>query len=182
MKLKKKDENILPYRKSSCIFASKMRQKKLFSCMLGGLLALCGCNPKSMPDSDLIGLRYVSSSTMARPEFEGSVKMDSTGVFVLKAMKENYGPMFETQITTDDMKHFRQIIEDEKMYKYKDSYRPRMQVMDGWGWTFWAKFADGSVIESHGSNARPDGNGLGKVHGYMERLIQDGKQIEFPEE
>ena len=159
-----------------------IKQKGLMTFAFSGLLALIGCSTKSMPDSELIGLRYVSSGTMARPEFEGSVKMDSTGVFVLKAMKENYGPMFEKQITTEDMKHFRQIIEDEKMYKYKESYRPRMQVMDGWGWTFWAKFADGSVIESHGSNARPDGNGLGKVHGYMERLIQDGKQIEFPEE
>ena len=159
-----------------------VKQKGLMTFAFSGLLALIGCSTKSMPDSELIGLRYVSSGTMARPEFEGSVKMDSAGVFVLKAMKENYGPMFEKQITTEDMKHFRQIIEDEKMYKYKDSYQPRMQVMDGWGWTFWAKFADGSVIESHGSNARPDGNGLGKVHGYMERLIQDGKQIEFPEE
>ena len=159
-----------------------IKQKGLMTFAFSGLLALIGCSTKSMPDSELIGLRYVSSGTMARPEFEGSVKMDSAGVFVLKAMKENYGPMFEKQITTEDMKYLRQIIEDEKMYKYKDSYRPRMQVMDGWGWTFWAKFADGSVIESHGSNARPDGNGLGKVHGYMERLIQDGKQIEFPEE
>ena len=159
-----------------------IKQKGLMTFAFSGLLALIGCSTKSMPDSELIGLRYVSSGTMARPEFEGSVKMDSAGVFVLKAMKENYGPMFETQITTDDMKYLRQIIEDEKMYKYKDSYRPRMQVMDGWGWSFWAKFADGSVLESHGSNARPDGNGLGKVHGYMEQLIQDGVQIEFLEE
>ena len=159
-----------------------IKQKGLMTFAFSGLLALIGCSTKSMPDSELIGLRYVSSGTMARPEFEGSVKMDSAGVFVLKAMKENYGPMFEKQITAEDMRHFRQIIEDEKMYKYKDSYRPRMQVMDGWGWTFWAKFADGSVIESHGSNARPDGNGLGKVHGYMEQLIQDGVQIEFLEE
>ena len=159
-----------------------IKQKGLMTFTFSGLLALIGCSTKSMPDSELIGLRYVSSGTMARPEFEGSVKMDSAGVFVLKAMKENYGPMFETQITTDDMKHLRQIIEDEKMYKYKEAYRPRMQVMDGWGWSFWAKFADGSVLESHGSNARPDGNGLGKVHGYMEQLIQDGVQIEFLEE
>lgn len=159
-----------------------MGKKNLFSCMLGGLLAFCGCSPKSMPNSDLVGIRYVSSGTMARPEFEGSVRMDSAGVYVLKAMKENYGPMFEKQITAEDMKHFREIIEAEKMYKYKEAYRPRMQVMDGWGWTFWAKFADGSVIESHGSNARPDGDGLGKVHGYMEHLIQNGVQIEFLEE
>ena len=159
-----------------------IKQKGLMTFAFSGLLALIGCSTKSMPDSELIGLRYVSSGTMARPEFEGSVKMDSAGVFVLKAMKENYGPMFEKQITAEDMKHFREIIEAEKMYKYKEAYRPRMQVMDGWGWTFWAKFADGSVIESHGSNARPDGNGLGKVHGYMEQLIQNGVQIEYLEE
>jgi hypothetical protein len=135
-----------------------------------------------MPDSELVGIRYVSSGTMARPEFEGTITMDSAGVFILKAMKEDYGPMFEKQITTEDMKLFHQIIEEEKMYKYKEAYRPRMQVLDGWGWTFWAKFADGSMIESQGSNASPDGNGLGRVQGYMKDLIQDGAQIEFLEE
>ena len=99
--------------------------------------------------------------------------------FVLKAMKENYGPMFEKRITAEDMAHFRKIIEDEKMYKYKESYRPMMEVLDGWGWSFHAKFSDGSWIDSHGSNARPNGNGLGRIEGYMNQLIQDGVQIEF---
>ena len=57
-----------------------------------------------------------------------------------------------------------------------------MQVMDGWGWSFSARFADGSSISSHGSNASPKGNGLGRIRGYMDELIQDGLQIEFPEE
>lgn len=48
-----------------------MRKKNLFSCMLGGLLALWGCSPKAMPDGDLIGIRYVSSGTIARPDGSG---------------------------------------------------------------------------------------------------------------
>ena len=108
---------------------------------------------------------------------------DSSGAFVLKAMKENYGPMFEKRITKENMAYFRQIIEEEKMYKYKEAYRPLMEVLDGWGWSFNAKFSDGSWIDSHGSNARPSGNGLGRIEGYMNQLIQDGVQIEFlPEE
>ena len=155
-----------------------IKQKGLMTFAFSGLLALIGCSTKSMPDSDLIGLRYVSSGTMARPEFEGSVKMDSTGVFVLKAMKENYGPMFEKQITAEDMRHFRQIIEDEKMYKYKESYMPTLEVLDGWGWSFHATFSDGSVISSHGSNASPSDNGLDRIRNYMAELVQDGVQIE----
>ena len=91
--------------------------------------------------------------------------------------------MFEKRITKENMAHFRQIIEEEKMYKYKEAYRPLMEVLDGWGWSFNAKFSDGSWIDSHGSNARPSGNGLGRIEGYMNQLIQDGVQIEFlPEE
>ena len=151
----------------------------IITCMIGGLFSLIGCSTKSMPDGKLVSLRYVSSGTMARHIFEGTVEQDSSGVFVLKAMKENYGPMFEKRITAEDMAHFRKIIEDEKMYKYKESYRPMMEVLDGWGWSFHAKFSDGSWIDSHGSNARPNGNGLGRIEGYMNQLIQDGVQIEF---
>ena len=156
-----------------------MKRMGIITCMIGGLFSLIGCSMKSMPEGELVKLRFVSSGTMARPKFEGTIEKDSSGVFVLKAMKENYGPMFEKRITKENMAHFRQIIEEEKMYKYKEAYRPLMQVLDGWGWSFNAKFSDGSWIDSHGSNASPSGNGLGRIEGYMNQLIQDGVQIEF---
>ena len=68
------------------------------------------------------------------------------------------------------------------MYQYKEAYLPRIEVLDGWGWSFNAKFSDGSSIYSHGSNARPKGDGLGRIQMYMENLVEDGVQIEFPEE
>lgn len=160
----------------------KVMRKGLFFCLVGGLFSMMGCALKKMPTGDLVSVEYRRSGTMARPEFEGSVERDSTGAFVLKAMKESHGPMFEKRIDTETMKRFCQIIKDEKMYQYKESYKPTMEVLDGWSWSFRAKFDDGSVIASHGNNAGPRGNGLARIRGYMQELIQDGVQVEFLEE
>lgn len=151
-----------------------MKSKGLFLCLLSGVLGLIGCAPKKMPEGDLIRVEYTRSGTMAGYEFEGRVEQDSAGSFVIRAMKESYGALYEKKVSPEVLQHFRQIIEEEKMYKYKESYRPKLEVLDGWGWSFSAKFSDGSSIYSHGSNASPSGNGLGKIWGYMESLIEEG--------
>ena len=150
--------------------------------MVGSLVGLLGCGLKKMPEGELVKLELTRSGTMAGYEFEGRVMQDSTGAFVLRAMKESRGPLFEKNLDAEAMEQFRQIIEEEKMYKYKEVYRPILEVLDGWSWSFKAAFSDGSVISSHGSNARPGGDGLERVRGLMEELAQDGKQMEFPEE
>lgn len=157
-------------------------RKGLFFCLIGGLFGMLGCALKKMPEGDLVSVEYSRNGTMARAEFEGRVERDSTGAFVLTAMKEHYGPLFEKKVDAEVMGHFRQIIEDEKMYQYKESYRPMLEVLDGWSWTFRARFSDGSSIYSCGSNARPKGNGLDRICGYMQELVQNGVQVEFLEE
>lgn len=157
-------------------------RKGLFFCLVGGLFGVLGCALKKMPEGELISVEFSRHGTMARAEFEGSVEQDSTGAFVLTAMKETYGPLFEKKVDTEVMKHFRQIIEEEKMYKYKESYRPPFEVLDGWGWSFRARFSDGSSIFSSGSNASPSDNGLTRIRGYMQELVQDGVQVEFLDE
>ena len=158
-----------------------MKQKGLFFCLIGSLLGALSCTAKKMPEGDLLYIEYSRHGTMAQPEYEGRVEQDSTGAFVLTAMKETYGPLFEKKVDTEVMKHFRQIIEEEKMYKYKEQYRPMFQVYDGYTWSFYAKFSDGSSISSGGSNARPSGNGLSRIRGLMTDLVQSGDQIEFRE-
>lgn len=166
------------------IFAVKymiMRRGLLF-CLVGGLFSMLGCAMKKMPEGELVRVEFSRHGTMARAEFEGCVEQDSTGAFVLRAMKETYGPLFEKRLDAETMNRFRQIIEEEKMYKYKERYTPMMQVLDGWGWSFSARFSDGSVISSHGENARPRDDGLKRIRSYMQELVQDGVQIEFLEE
>ena len=157
-------------------------RKGLFFCLVGGLFGVLGCALKKMPEGELISVEFSRHGTMARAEFEGSVEQDSTGAFVLTAMKETYGPLFEKKVDTEVMKHFRQIIEEEKMYKYKESYKPPFEVLDGWGWSFRARFSDGSSIFSSGSNASPKGDGLRRIRDYMQELVQDGVQVEFLDE
>ena len=157
-------------------------RKGLFFCLVGGLFGVLGCALKKMPEGELISVEFSRQGTMARAEFEGSIEKDSTGAFVLTAMKETYGPLFEKKVDTEVMKHFRQIIEEEKMYKYKEAYRPSFEVLDGWGWSFRARFSDGSSIYSHGFNASPGDNGLARIRGYMQELVQDGVQVEFLDE
>ena len=159
-----------------------MKVRSLFLCLFGGLLGLVGCTVKRMPEGSLVRVELTRSGTMAGYEWYGCAETDSTGIFVLRAMKESYGPLFQKQLSHETMNQFRQIIEDEKMFKYKESYRPKMEVLDGWGWSFRAKFSDGSSISSHGSNASPKGDGLARIQGLMAELIQDGIQVEFPEE
>ncbi len=146
------------------------------------MCCLLSCTHKKMPEGELVSIEYTTKETMEGYVYEGRVKQDSTGGFVLRAMKQSYGPLFEKKIGTQEMQKFRQIIEEEKMYEYKDSYQPDMEVMDGWSWSFSASFSDGSFITSYGSNASPKGSGLGRVNIYMEELVQDGVQIEMSEE
>jgi len=157
-------------------------RKGLFFCLVGGLFGMLGCALKKMPEGELVSVEYSRNGTMARAEFEGSVERDSSGAFVLTAMKDHYGPLFEKKVDAEVMRHFRQIIEDEKMYQYKESYRPTLEVLDGWSWFFRARFSDGSSIYSSGSNASPKGNGLRRIRDYMQELVQDGEQVEFLEE
>lgn len=159
-----------------------MKRLSFVALLFGSLFSWLSCSQKKMPEGELVRVEFTRSGTMAGYEYEGRVSQDSTGAFVLRAMKKYYGPLFEKKLDKEAMKHFRQIIEEEKMYQYKEAYLPRMEVLDGWGWSFNAKFSDGSSIYSHGSNATPNGDGLGRIQGYMEELIADGVQIEFPEE
>ena len=152
-----------------------MRRKGIFVCFVCGLLGILGCATKRMPEGELISVKYLIWGSVDGYEYEGVVRQDSTGVFVLKAMKESLGPLFEKRLDAKDMARFRQIIEEEKMYQYKEEYTPLMKVYDGTQWSFEAAFTDGTVICSQGTNASPHGEGLSMIRSYMEVLIQDSE-------
>ena len=150
--------------------------KKCMFYMIAGILSLIGCGTPE-PTGELLSVDYTHSGTMVGYIYDGRVKLDSNGNFVLTAMKENYGSLFQKQISKEAVDSFKQIIIEEKMYKYKEHYRPSMEVLDGEGWHFAAKFSDGTRIYSSGSNAWPRGNGLGRIQGYLLKLIADADTI-----
>ena len=83
---------------------SMIMRKGLLFCLVGGLFSVLGCAMKKMPEGELVRVEFSRHGTMARAEFEGCVEQDSTGAFVLRAMKETYGPLFEKRLDAETMK------------------------------------------------------------------------------
>ena len=148
-----------------------MKRFKLLACLMSSIACLFGCGPK-MPESDLVDLAYSRHTTAATAEFEGILQRDSAGGFILQATREPHGPLCEVKVDEAVARQFRQIIQEEKMYRYKNVYTPPFRVYDGWHWSFRAKFADGTIISSHGENAKPKGEGLQRLRSLMEKLIK----------
>jgi len=146
----------------------------IFSVLTLGLLS--GCS-KTMPTGDLVSLEYTRSGTVAGYEYEGRIEADGNGDYIIRAMQEYYGPLYEKKVDAEAVTKLRDIIEREKIYAYKSNYQSTLNVLDGYSWHFHATFSDGGEIDSHGNNAWPDGGGLGVVHAYLVKLVAGGTEI-----
>ena len=134
-----------------------------------------------MPKGELLRLRYTESGMMEGYAYEMNIETHDNGDVVLRAMRESYGMLYEKRLDAAAMDSVRRIIEEEQMYAYAESYRPTIQVMDGYMWHFRAEFADSSFIQSGGSNARPHGNGLEKLRAFATELLKDAEVVEDKE-
>ncbi len=145
--------------------------------MIGALFCLLSCGTKApKPKGDLLFLEYTARGTMDGYEYQGRIEQVSDTAFILTAMKMTYGPLFRKQISKAEMDKFKKIIIAEKMYKYKEHYRPMFEVKDGRIWHFYAKFSDGTKIHSDGENAVPGNNGLPKILNSLQQMIEDSTQ------
>ena len=117
---------------------------------------------------------------MSGYQYEGRIEQISDSTFLLTAMKMNYGPLFRRQIGKREMAKFKEIIISEKMYNYKEHYRPFFDIKDGHRWHFSAKFSDSTSIYSNGENAIPSGNGLIRILNRFHQLIEDATE-ELPD-
>lgn len=128
-----------------------------------------------MPKGELVKVEYSEQGTMAGYKYYGLVEKQEDGTVIVKAQKESYGEIIEKKVNAEVLSDLRDIIKEQKMYKYKEKYLPPFRVLDGYSWSFSARFSDEEVIGSHGSNARPGGDGLGKLQEYMISLVTDKK-------
>lgn len=154
-----------------------MRTKAIMTGFLGsifGLFTACGQNA-TMPEGKLLSLEYTESGTMAGYTFEGSVVTMKDGTVRLRVSYERYGPLVKKTVDAKVLDDLKQIMKEEKMYAYKSSYQPILEVLDGWGWSFHASFENHQYISSGGSNARPPGNGLSRIESYLTSLIGDSR-------
>ena len=155
---------------SSILFVMIMKKFCIMASIVGALGVLTGCSMfQKMPEGKLVSLEYTRSA-MRGNEYEVSLTTEANGDVVLRAMKENYGELIEKKLTEEEVAGFVSIIKEEKMYKYKEKYRPLLKVLDGYMWHFNARFEQGS-IDSGGSNASPGGEGLNRIKAYAISIV-----------
>ena len=157
-----------------------MSKTAIMASMVGVLMGvLTGCGIRQqMPEGKLVSLEYRRSTMRADPQYQVNVETSANGDVVLRAMKEDNGPFFEKKLTAEEVAGFVKIIEEEKMYQYKESYRPLLKVLDGYMWNFSAVFEQGKIY-SGGSNARPKDDGLDRIRAYSISLLDaDAQPVE----
>jgi len=121
--------------------------------------------PKKTEVGKLNMIEYHYQGMMMMPV--ARVKVERVGgKVVLTANDYSEG---DESFTIDDgeklLEEAKKIILEENMLDYASSYKldSSIQVLDGYDWSFAAKFADGRSVSSYGSNVKPDGNGLKRI-------------------
>lgn len=130
-----------------------------------------GRNPR--PDGPARSYEYQHSGTMRYPITFYEVERDSTGTVCI-AWSEDHSPDIRVIRGPEDFfSRVDEIVAQYKLHRLKNSYRPRMRVLDGEMWHAYIRFANNS-ISTGGDNAYPPADlmaGIQAINGYIRSLI-----------
>ena len=133
-----------------------------------------------MPEGRLLGVSYFYQGMMME-EF-GSFDLHRDAVGKTAELSFRHFSNEESHEVSDTLfDAARRIIEEEKMYEYAPSYQLKMKerILDGYSWSFSAKFEGNENISSGGSNVSPNGKGLDKIRNL---LYDAAKRVANPDE
>lgn len=135
-------------------------------------LFACGSPKPSFYDQDPVSYEYSYNATMAYPIKWFSVKAGDDGILLKYSDGDNEIRVYRAP--EDVFARIGEIVRTTKLYKLQESYRPAMQVLDGYRWSLEILYPDDSIY-SHGSNARPSSDlreGIEKINEYLESIVE----------
>lgn len=138
------------------------------------LITACG-SPKpsdtSIKKSRIVRYHYSIHGMMAQPSAYAELEQKDGRVLLttIKGYAQHTYIVDEAVLDT-----ITDIFYSEKMYKYEDSYRTKIEILDGDSWSMEVKMEDGTYKSSGGYCAWPDGNGLKMVYAYLQSLADRG--------
>ena len=155
-----------------------MKMILTFSSLLA-LLGLCSRNSfgiiesgkNEKPEGKAVSYQYSYSGTMAYPinYFEVSTLEDGT---IQLGYSHDDNDIHLVRVHEDALKKIEEMAAEYKLHKLAESYRPRAEVLDGYGWHVYIGYENGS-ISSGGSNAWPSAklySGIGAINNYLDSL------------
>ena len=149
--------------------------KRLLICIMSIFSLLsCACQRRTMPEGRLTEYSYIVQGMMSRPLVELNIKESPEGCILTYSTSRDTCE-HTVKAGREVLDKVRFLISEHKMYKFKEVYKTRFQILDGETWSYSAHFSDGSVLRSCGSNAWPSSPGLSAVKEYLLSLPDGGQ-------
>lgn len=126
------------------------------------------------PKGKVIGYEYKKGAwQLPHPTAKYSVEMGENGT--CKASMIDNNKTITGKCSASLLDEIGNVASSHLMYKYKKSYQPEVQVMDGSHWELEIKYDDGRIISSHGSNSNTSDNGIEIINKIIEQAIKSAK-------
>ena len=138
-----------------------------------------GKNPK--PDGPSTSYEFKYSGTMMYPITYYEVKRDSAGAVRIAYLEHNGTDVIVIPGPEDIFDRIDRAVAQNKLYKLKNSYWPRMEILDGYGWHARIRFQHNSIY-SGGSNAWPPQKiyaGINAINSYIQSLIDASSEADI---
>lgn len=130
-----------------------------------------GSNPR--PDGPATSYEYSYNGTMMYPIEYYSVKRGADGAVRIAFLRNNEPEVRVIAGPEDFFARVDALVAEYGLHRLKESYRPRMEVLDGYDWHVRIRFRE-NAIYSGGFNAGPSGklsSGIAALNQYVESLI-----------
>ena len=150
----------------------------IVAAMFGFLFQGCGQSAPKFVEGTPEKYLYTYSGMVAHPLEWYCV--ERTGDGALHLLYSAGGPEISVYNAPEDVfERIGELVRQHKLYKLESSYRPSMEILDGYGWTISIDYKDGGIW-SGGSNAWPPqdlSGGIAAINGYLKRLIDSAEPI-----
>ena len=136
-------------------------------------------NPR--PDGPSTSYEYKYSGTMMYPITYYEVKRDSAGAVRIAYLEHNGTDVIVIPGPEDIFDRIDRAVAQYKLYKLKNSYWPRMEILDGNGWHARIRFQHNSIY-SGGSNAWPSEKiyaGIIAINSYIQSVIDASSEADI---
>ena len=151
------------------------------NCLLVALSFLFVCNMScyktpSEPEVKLVRYDYVRYGMMSHPEAVYRVYLQPDGKAMLQHNFTQERDEVEIPIPVSVLDSIKSLMWKHKMYNYKSQYTSLWRVLDGYRWSYAAKFEDQTEFTSSGDNSYPEDDGFREIHALLNTYIEKSNE------
>ena len=148
--------------------------------LLMALSFLLTCNMhcskvSSEPKSKLVYYDFIQYGMMSYPDKVYRVYLQPDGKTKLIHNFTNDREEIEIYVPTFVLDSIKCMMGKHKMYQYKSHYTSSLSIMDGYTWSYTARFEDQTEFSSNGNNKYPRGNGFQEIHDFLDTYINNNE-------